>query len=93
LAEANFVAHALIVLDRRAAQCDVHPLPPGGAHAARILFARAETAAEIDIDGERFESAFRQTHRDRTADDAGADNDRFESLTRNHKATVSKSHS
>ena len=93
LAEADFVAHALIVLDRRAAQRDVHPLPPGGAHPARILFAGAETAAEFDIDGKRFESALRQAHRDRTADDAGADNDRLESLTHNHEATVSKSHS
>src|SRR5271156_261826 len=93
LPEADFVAHALVVLDRRAAQRDVHPLPPGGAHAARILFAGAETSAEIDIDGERFEPALRQTHRDRTADDTSADNDRLESLTRNHEATLSKSQS
>src|SRR5262249_37650477 len=50
-------------------------LPPRGADAACILLARAEPPGEIDIDGEGALAALRQCHRDRAADDAGADHD------------------
>ena len=60
----DLVAHALVVLDRRAAQSDVHALPPCGAHAAGVFFTGAETSTEIDIDSERFESALGKAHRD-----------------------------
>src|SRR5215472_11384042 len=90
LAKADLVAHPLVVLDRRAAERDIDPLPPGRAHAARVLLAGAEASAEVDIDGERIETALRQRHRDRAADDAGADHDHVEALARAHTSILAK---
>src|SRR5271156_693485 len=90
LPKADFVTHALVVLDRCAAERDIHALPPCGAHAARVFFARAEATAEIDIDAERLESALCEAHRDGAADDARADDNRFEALTCNHVAILAK---
>jgi len=80
LAEADLVADALVSTRSRPRHSAIFTACTRWRARRRVLFAGAEASAQIDVDDECFESALSEAHRNRAADDAGADNDQVEAL-------------
>src|ERR1700732_4480266 len=84
LAKPDFIADTLVETNGRAAERDIYRLPPGRAHAAGVLLARTEPAAQVDIDHSDLEPPLGQAHRDGTADDAAAYQDHVVAFAQRH---------